>query len=330
MTFTQHGGTRRGLAAFAAGTAVALAVASAITAAHASLTPGTGWTAVTLPANYVIANGSNGPALSPVSCAPGKHFCVVVAANSAVKGPGGSIGQGALVSYDERTWHHYERLPSSSMHVTAISCPATKVCYISGRGPRDQPRVARSISGGINWTRLNPPGWGTAFSWWPNSIDCVSTTTCWLAGMTAGSTPSPVVAETTDNGSTWTTFSNLPSGPNGSYQLNGISCTSAVACVAVGGVARANGTATVISTTDGGVTWSRSIDATLEGIQQLFSVSCSAGGSLTDCRAAGQALQAAGPVELRSADNGTTWKGAETLDGTGRLNAISCSDAHHC
>jgi len=329
MTFTQHGGTRRGLAAFAAGTAVALAVASAITAAHASLTPGTGWTAVTLPANYAIANGSNGPALSPVSCAPGKHFCVVVAANSAVKGPGGSIGQGDLVSYDERTWHHYERLPASSMHVTAISCPATKVCYVSGRGPQDQPRVARSVDGGISWTRLNPPSWGTAFSWWPNSIDCVSTATCWLAGMTAGSTPSPVVVETTDKGSTWTTFSNLPSSPNGSYQLNGISCTSALACVGVGGAARTNGTATVISTTDGGVTWSRSIDATLSGIEQLISVSCRPG-TLATCHAAGQALRGSGPIELRSTDGGVTWKGVETRDNAGRLNSISCPDARHC
>jgi hypothetical protein len=329
MTFTQHAASRRGLAAFAIATAAALAVASAITAAHASLTPGTGWTSVTLPANYAIANGSNGQALSPVSCAPGTHYCVVVAANSAVQGPGGSIGQGDLVTYDERTWHHYERLPSSSMHVTAISCPARKVCYVSGRGPQDQPRVARSINGGINWTRLNPPGWGTAFSWWPNSIDCVSTTTCWLAGMSAGSTPSSVVAETTDEGSSWRTFSNLPSSPNGSYQLNGISCTSALACVAVGGAARSNGRATVIATTDGGVTWSRSIDATLNGIQQLFSVSCRPG-ALATCHAAGQALPGSGPAEVTSTDGGATWKGVETLDNAGRLNSISCPDARHC
>src|SRR5215467_2651972 len=88
MTLMFHAACRRGLAAIAVGTAVSFAVACAITSAHASLTPGTGWTAVTLPANYAIANGSNGPVPSPVSCAPGKHFCVVVAANSAVKGPG--------------------------------------------------------------------------------------------------------------------------------------------------------------------------------------------------------------------------------------------------
>ena len=330
MSVTEHASRRRRLAAFLVGAALVLPVAVDVTSARASLTPGTGWTAVTLPTNYAIADGSNGPALSPASCAPGKHFCVVIAADSAVKGPGGTTGQGDLVTSDEHTWKHYQGLPSSSMLVTAISCPTTKVCYVSGPGPQDQPRVAESTDGGATWKRLKPPGWGTAWSWWPNSIDCVTTSACWLAGMTAGSTPSPVVVATTDHGATWTTFSDLPSSPNGGYQLNGISCTSALTCVAVGGLDQVTGTATVISTTDGGVTWSRSIDPTLEGVQQLFSVSCSAGGSLTDCRAAGQALQAAGPVELRSADNGTTWKGAETLDGTGRLNAISCSDAHHC
>src|SRR5262252_3596673 len=171
MSVTEHASRRRRLAAFLVGAALVLPVAVDVTSARASLTPGTGWTAVTLPTDYAIADGSNGPALSPASCAPGKHFCVVVAANSAVKGPGGSIGQGDLVSYDERTWHHYERLPASSMHVTAISCPTTQVCYVSGPGPQDQPRAARSVNGGITWTRLNPPSSGTAFSWWPNSID---------------------------------------------------------------------------------------------------------------------------------------------------------------
>jgi len=332
MSMTQHAAGRRLLAVLAGGAAIMLPAVVAMTAAKASLTPGTGWTAVTLPANYAIANGSNGPALSPVSCAPRGHFCVVIAADSAVKGPFGAVGQGDLVTSDAHTWRHYQGLPSSSMHVTAISCPTATVCYASGPGPQQQPRVAETVNGGVSWKRLDPPGWGTAFSWWPNSIDCVSATTCWVAGVTAGSTPSPVIAETTDQGTTWTTFSNLPSSPGGGgYQLNGISCTTARICVAVGGLDQPGGTATVIVTTDGGVTWSRSIDATLSGIQQLFSVSClRVGGALPACRAAGQALQGAGPVELMSADGGATWKGVETADGSGRLNSISCPDAAHC
>ena len=130
---------------------------NAITPAHASLSPGTGRTSVTLPAGFAVGDGSNGPALSPVSCAHGTHFYVVIAADAAVKGPDGTIGQGHLVTSDEHTWHHYQGLRSSSMHVTAISCPTTKVCFVSGPGPQDQPRVAESSNGGSAGSALTRP-----------------------------------------------------------------------------------------------------------------------------------------------------------------------------
>ena len=124
--------------------------------------------------------------------------------------------------------------------------------------PGPKPRnSSNSADGGKTWTLTTPADWANAaYSWWPNSIDCVSTTTCWLAGQTANSTQNPEVAETSDGGRTWTTFSNLPATPpdtNGdTYALDGISCTSARVCVAVGGVNGGPGPAAVISTTNGG------------------------------------------------------------------------------
>ena len=117
----------------------------------------------------------------------------------------------------------------------------------------------------------------------------------------------PAVAKTTDGGATWAVSGNLPtfvsSDPNGTYTLGGISCVSAVSCVAVGGLNESDGTATVITTADGGATWSRSADQTLSRIEQLFSVSCQpAAHGKTTCLAAGAALQAAGPVALLSRD----------------------------
>ena len=297
---------------------------------------GTGWSAATLPPNFDLVNAAP---LSPVSCVHGTRFCVVVAGNDAVLGVNGLIGQGDLVTTDGGAhWTGYTGLPSASMTVTGISCPSIKICWVSGPGPSDQPEVANSADGGKTWTLTTPADWASAaYSWWPNSIDCVSTTTCWLAGQTANSTQNPEVAETSDGGGTWTTFSNLPATPpdaNGdTYALNGISCTSARACVAVGGVNGGPGPAAVISTTNGGVTWSLSSAPALDDVQEFFSVSCLPGPTAllhTRCHAAGSALEAAGPVELMSGDGGANWGDVQSFDVTGWLNSISCADAIHC
>jgi hypothetical protein len=311
--------------------AVAVAVGSA-GPAHAALS-GTDWTEQALPANYSI--GSASP-LDPVSCVPGTQFCVVIASDSANLINGTFIGQAALVTTDAgRTWTGYATVPST-VRVTAVSCPSASVCWASGTAwLADTPAVAESTDGGQTWTDKTPAAWSGA-TWWPNAVDCVSATTCWLAGVDAANNlQNPAVAETSDGGATWTTFANLPTfvsgDPNGTYTLNGISCLSAASCVAVGGLNEADGKATVISTTDGGVTWTRSMSAALSRIQQLFSVSCLPGAhGKTVCLGAGAAKEAAGPVALLSGNGGATWDRKRQFDNTGWLNSISCATTTNC
>jgi hypothetical protein len=302
--------------------------------AQAALT-GTGWTAATVPANFDFTDAP----FSPVSCVAGTRFCVAVTLDLAVQGINGSIGQGDLVTTDGGAhWKGHAIVPSASMRVLAISCPTTKVCWVAGSGPSAQPEVAKSTNGGKTWKLATPADWANAaFSWWPNSIDCVSATTCWLAGETANSIQNPEVAKTTDGGRTWTTFSNLPAvtpDANGdTYLLNGISCASASSCVAGGGIKGGPGPAAVISTTDGGATWSLSADPALASLQQVFAVSCLPGPTTSSspvCHAAGVALQAAGPVALTSLDGGATWSLTSPFDSTGWLDSIACADAQHC
>ncbi|HEY2128541.1 MAG TPA: hypothetical protein VGH77_15265 [Streptosporangiaceae bacterium] len=77
--------------------AVIAAVAAAVVApsvavagpAQASLS-GTSWVQQTLPAGYAIGAGPVSPA---VSCVRGTKFCVVIAEDTAVTGPGGIVGQ---------------------------------------------------------------------------------------------------------------------------------------------------------------------------------------------------------------------------------------------
>jgi hypothetical protein len=314
-------------------TAAAIAAAAVASAgpARAAL-PGNHWTEQALPANYSIGGG---PPLSPVSCVPGTQFCVVIADDSANIVNGFFIGQAALVSTDAgRTWTGYATLPST-FQVTAVSCVSASVCWASGTNWQDGPGVAETTDGGQTWTDRTPAAWASA-TWWPNAIDCVSATTCWLAGLdwTVG-LQNPAMAKTTDGGATWTTLSNLPTfvshDQNGTYQLNGISCLSAASCVAVGGLNESDGTATVISTADGGATWTRSDDPTLSRIEGLFSVSClPAAHARTTCSAAGTAQQAAGPVAVLSRDGGVSWGNRQQFDNTGWLNSISCATTENC
>ncbi len=309
------------------------ALIGVVAPAQAALS-GTHWTAQSLPARYSFGT------LSPVSCVHGQHFCVAIADDSKVIDNGDEIGQAALVSTDGgKSWKGYATLPST-FQVLAISCVSSSVCWTAGWTWADgSAAVGETTDGGKTWTDMTPASWADA-TWWPTGIDCVSSTTCWLAG--TNEVPpyygyNPAAASTTDGGATWTVFSNLPagisSGTLGTYSLGDISCVSAMSCVAVGGLNYPGGTAAIVSTSDGGTSWSMSADPTLAGMQLLFSVSClppaSAAGSPT-CYAAGTVSNAAGPAVIVSHDGGATWGGLQTFDDTGWLNSISCINAEHC
>ncbi len=105
--------------------------------------------------------------------------------------------------------------------------------------------------------------------------------------------------------------------------------------MAGGGLNYSDGLAQVISTTNGGQTWSLSTDATLSGLQQIFSISClpstsTAASAAATCMAAGDNLAAGGPVMIRSTDGGATWSELQSFDTTGWMNSVSCPDASHC
>jgi hypothetical protein len=305
-------------AASAAKAAPAAPVAKAAAAGLSS----SDWQAVSLP-DPVEAGTA---ALS--SCVPGTSFCLVI-------GELDNLGYTTIVTRDAgANWQHYNTFPANMAYPSAVSCPTTTVCWLVGYTYSYTPGVAESTDGGQTWTDMSSGNWSTSQQLW--SIDCVNASTCWVAGndqSKAGWTP--VVSETTDGGADWTSFSNLPTftpyTQNGTYQLTAISCTSALDCVAGGGLNESDGLAQIISTTDGGATWTLSTDPTLAGLQQILSLSCLNGSNgLPTCYAAADALAAAGPVVISSTDGGATWGGMETYDNTGWMSSISCPDASHC
>jgi hypothetical protein len=308
-----------GLAA-AAALALPLAALSA-PAAQASISSAD-WSPVTLP--DPIAPGEP----SALSCVPGSSFCLVVA-------PIEDMGQTVVVTTDAgASWQEYDTLPTSIAVATAVSCATTSQCWVAGYNGTGGPALAESTDGGQTWMDVTPAGWPSG--WRISALDCVAASTCWLAGDNFGAPEgvTPVVAATTD-GTDWTTFTNLPViqqyDPNGTYQLNTISCTSALDCVAGGGLNEADGLAEIISTTDGGATWTQSTDPVLTGLQQIFQLSClPQADGLPSCYAAADALAAAGPVIISSADGGATWSGMETYDDTGWMSSVNCPAAGDC
>jgi hypothetical protein len=322
--------------------AIATATASAATISTPTALASSDWHQAVLPANYYVGNGQNGAAISPVSCVRGTLFCLAVTAYLP-PGLNGPIPQGVVITTDGGVhWRGFASL-NSGPDVTAVSCPSTSVCWIAGyNDSTGAPEIAESTNAGKTWIDKTPASLSST-SQQLNALDCVSGSVCWVAGDDQTSGVAPLAAETTDGGSTWKTFTNLPTfapyDPNGTYQLNAISCITALDCVAGGGLNYSDGLAQVISTTDGGQTWNLSTDPTLSGLQQIFSLSClptpaatssAATSSAATCMAAGDELAAAGPVVVRSTDGGATWSGLQSFDTTGWMSSVSCANASHC
>jgi hypothetical protein len=296
---------------------------------------GSDWTARALPAGYFISDRTP---FAPVSCVPGTQFCMTVANDTANILGGNHIGEAVLVTTNAgQAWTGYQSLPPAFFRAIAISCVSASVCWAAGQDLYGEPQVAVSADGGHTWTDKTPGAWANA-TWSVNSIDCVSADTCWLAGTDnpSGQLQEPVVIRTTSSGAAWTFFTNLPTfetkNPYGTYGLNGISCASPTLCVAVGDLFVSGGTASVIMTDNGGITWTR---LPLPRISTLYSISCVPAAQTATCFTAGgtgTGTTGGKSVILMSRNGGRAWTTKQTFDyGAGfNFNSISCSDASHC
>ncbi len=120
----------------------------------------------------------------------------------------------------------------------------------------------------------------------------------------------PATVRYTTDGSTW----NGGTG-TGANTLNGVACTSASACLAVGL------TGSVLASADGGATWSPKTSGVTAA---LNAITCPAGA----CYATG-AVAGGAAVMLKSTDGGTTW--TPQASGTANpLSGIACVTAARC
>jgi photosystem II stability/assembly factor-like uncharacterized protein len=179
--------------------------------------------------------------------------------------------------------------------------------------------VLKSSDGGVSWSFLpvvdGNPIYGLA---------CPTTSVCYATDIYAH------VTKTADGGATWTWQSTpvttpglaVPGsgGPNPFAGLFGITCVDASTCVAVGGFPPTGTDPPIVTTTDGGATWTKRTSNSGTN-NYLHAVSCVPG--TTTCWAVGRGGSIVTSTDL------VTWTKV-TSGTTSALNSIACLGASFC
>lgn len=254
--------------------------------------------------------------LSGVSCAS-RSSCMAIGGNSS--------GQTFALAWNGRRWRIVAaaRLQAA---VTGISCPAPTLCMAAGRTGIDFNQgssAAAEMWNGSTWSaQVLPAVPGVAGSSL-SAVSCATMTSCIAVGSAMSSSPgNPLLtlAEAWD-GTSWRVLATPSPGTEGSM-LNGISCTSAGGCIAVGSAVAVPGTFSPLIERWDGLGWSvlaaaATPDGTLAGISCTSPASC----------------MAVGDNALTERWDGTTWRLVDApapYGDSSMLARVSCSAADAC
>ena len=283
--------------------------------------------------SWTIENASSSEAktavlLSDVCWRP--RACVAVG--------GSPSGSASALVWNGSKWSVLGTPPGSGQTtLDGVSCSSAKVCTA----------VGYTSSGRTNATLAE--GWdGTAWAVQPTptladpsgsyaylkAVSCRSPKACTAVGYAINKQTSKTLAETW-NGSKWTV--QATPAPAGSVQswLNGVSCASAVSCIAVGYYDPSSGSALPLVEQWHGTKWTVQTTPKPRAASgsYLYSVSCS---SATACTATGSYLDFTGHAKtLAEAWNGSAWALQATPNPGGALaidylTSVSCTSAHAC
>ncbi len=182
-------------------------------------------------------------------------------------------------------------------------------------------------------TQQRPPsGTATETEFW--GVSCTSASACTAVGDAVTSAGASVTLAERWNGTAWSVQSTpSPSGAAVSY-LEGVACTSATACTAVGHYVSSAGVPVTLAERWNGTAWAVQSTPNPSGVTASFllGVSCT---SASFCTAVGYSLTSAGGYQaLAEAWNGTAWAIQSTATPTGATSSIligvACTAASAC
>jgi hypothetical protein len=274
----------------------------------------------------VLAEGD----LFAVAC-PKANLCVAVGSNSVSFGISTTLAQ----IWNGTAWT-LQQLPSlppaTQSGLTGVSCRSANACIAVGsyRNSAGKSFTLAEVWNGIEWTLSSPPNPASAKDSYLNGISCTSTS-CTAVGdyqKGAGTATFPLVEQW--NGGTWT--EHLPGTPPGAVSslLDGVSCTSATVCVAVGSYQKSSGPTFTLAEVRSGNTWSVQPSHNLPGSNALTAVSCS---SANSCTAAGYNFLHPRQIALAEILSGNQWVIQLHSSPPGDndfLRGVSCSSAASC
>ena len=216
--------------------------------------------------------------------------------------------------------------------LSAVSCTSPTACVSVGafnNGTNDQTLV--ETWNGTTWSITPSPNTSPTQNNNLNAVSCPSPKTCVAVGYSYDGTRFRTLIETWD-GTAWTITSSPDTSSTMHDILNGVSCTSSSACVAVGRYESDTNERTLIETWDG-TAWSIAVspNASTTMPNVLESVSCT---SPRACTSVGYYSDGSNDLTLVEAWDGTAWSITPSpnpsTSQSNYLAGVSCSSPAAC
>jgi photosystem II stability/assembly factor-like uncharacterized protein len=195
---------------------------------------------------------------------------------------------------------------------SSIACPAKLVCEAVGDNNsslRTTTPIARTTDGGNVWHRQS-------YSRDVSTVSCPTVDVCVAGGPEAG------VIYTHDGGAKW--WPSRKANCSWDVQPTQVACGSPTNCVAFGNQGRYGGRNLLMTTTDGGVNWTRrTVPKAVTQYSLLRSVACA---TATYCVATGS-----DGANVVTSNGGRTWRVQSRVSGVkGGLDKIACPTTSLC
>jgi hypothetical protein len=270
---------------------------------------------------------------NPAGTAVSSLLGVACAAPSACMAVGSSItatgaSQAVTEQWNGTRWR-VQSTPklSRGAGLNGVSCTSASACTAVGRSGAG---TLAERWNGTRWTiqsTPNPPQ-GNGFL---SGVSCTSATMCTAVGAANPFGPSATTLAERWNGTKWTVQS-VPNPPQGGGELNGVSCTSASACTAVGNSTNSSGISVTLAARWNGARWSLRAPPSPAGSPFAFlnSVECT---SASACSAVGAYVARSGaPHPLAERWDGSSWQRQATPNpaGTTQLIGGACASGMAC